>query len=682
MNRMTVAASAAALAFVACSAQAQTAPRPSSAAPVEDADQRGVLIFRPDFFADQRPNTALDMVNRVPGFSTSDGDGARGFEGAVGNILINGARPASKNDTGTSVLSRTPATQVERIELIRGGAPGIDMQGFSEVVNVITRREDIRQSVLTVTQSLFNGGPDVFGANYQFTARSGERSWGFVLSDNISTSDGNGVGRVVRVGPGGTVLRDEALRTEGYGGGNGLRGNYAAPFMGGKIDLTARIGVSDWRGASVQTAPTVLRDSANFNDSLNGELGVVFTRPLADKLSLESRFIHTVSDFENRSTSNGFVGAVVSDDMVFESTGLQSETILRGLLRWERSPALTLEGGGEVAYNLLDTEQAFTVNGAHVPLPSASVKVEETRGEAFGRGAWRVRPNLTLEGGLRLEASTISQSGDARQEKSFFFAKPRFQATWTPMPGHQLRVRVEREVGQLDFDDFAASAELDSDTVFGGNVDLEPESRWIGEVVYERRFWGDGVVSLGYRRDAVSDYIDVIPLRNGLSAVGNIGDGWYEQIALNVVLPMDRFGFTGGRFTFRNNWIDTEVTDPTTGRKRSVSNLRESQPNFGISQDIAAWKIQWGVTTLTRLGQTTYNPDFTARWRADSDYLQAYVEYKPTPTLSVRAQLTDWDDFVFVRTAYADRVTRPVAYVETRTINPRTFWNFQIRKTF
>lgn len=680
MHRTFAAAGAAVLTFAATGAtQAQTPPAP---APTEAPGQRGVLVFTPDFFADQRPNTALDMVDRVPGFSGSDGDGSRGFEGAVGNILINGARPASKNDTGSSVLSRTPASQVERIELIRGGAPGIDMQGFSEVVNVITKREDTRQSVLTLNYNLFNGGPDIFGANYQFTARDGERTWGFVFSDNINMSDGNGVGRVVRVDPNGAVLRDEALRTEGYGGGNGLRGNYAAPFMGGKIDLTARIGVSDWRGATVQTAPTVLRNSENFNDSVNGELGVVFTRPVADKLSLESRFIHTVSDFENRATADGFVGAIVSDDLAFESTGVESETILRSLLRWERSPTVTLEGGGEIAYNLLDTEQAFTVNGAHVPLPSATVKVEETRGEAFGRGTWRIRPNLTLEGGLRLEASTISQSGDASQEKSFFFAKPRFQATWTPIPGHQLRVRVEREVGQLDFGDFAASAELDSDILFGGNVDLEPESRWIGEIIYERRFWGDGVVSLGYRRDAVSDYIDVIPLRNGLAAVGNIGDGWYEQISLNVAVPMDRFGFSGGRFTFRNNWIDTEVADPTTGEKRSVSNLRESQPAFGVSQDIAAWKIQWGVTALTRLGQNTYNPDFTSRWRGGSDYLQAYVEYKPTPTLSVRAQLTDWDDFVFVRTAYADRVTRPLAYVETRTVNPRTFWNFQVRKTF
>ena len=72
-------------------ALAQTAPAPSETAnpPQAEASQQGVLVFTPDFFADQRPNTALDMVNRIPGFSVQDGDGSRGFEGAVGNILIN-----------------------------------------------------------------------------------------------------------------------------------------------------------------------------------------------------------------------------------------------------------------------------------------------------------------------------------------------------------------------------------------------------------------------------------------------------------------------------------------------------------------------------------------------------------------------------------------------------------------
>lgn len=92
----------------ASGALAQTSvPAASPPDPVAVASQQGVLVFTPDFFADQRPNTALDMVNRVPGFSVQDGDGSRGFEGAVGNVLINGSRPASKNDTGSSVLSRT-----------------------------------------------------------------------------------------------------------------------------------------------------------------------------------------------------------------------------------------------------------------------------------------------------------------------------------------------------------------------------------------------------------------------------------------------------------------------------------------------------------------------------------------------------------------------------------------------
>ena len=88
-----------------------TTPAP---APTTEADQSGVLVFTPDFFAANRPNTAQDMVNRIPGFSINDGAQTRGFEGAVGNVLINGNRPASKNDTGSNVLSRTPASQVER----------------------------------------------------------------------------------------------------------------------------------------------------------------------------------------------------------------------------------------------------------------------------------------------------------------------------------------------------------------------------------------------------------------------------------------------------------------------------------------------------------------------------------------------------------------------------------------
>ena len=90
--------------------------------------------------------------------------------------------------------------------------------------------------------------------------------------------------------------------------------------------------------------------------------------------------------------------------------------------------------------------------------------------------------------------------------------------------------------------------------MLGGNVDLEPEERWISEITYERRFWGDGVVSIGYRHDEIANVIDRIPLDGGLSAVGNIGDATLDRLSVNLTIPTDRLGITGGQFGFRNDW--------------------------------------------------------------------------------------------------------------------------------
>ncbi len=672
------------VAFAADKPQVAEAPvptGPTNQTPLADASQRGVLVFTPDFFAAQRPNTALDMVNRVPGFSIDNGSGARGFEGAVGNVLINNNRPASKNDSGSNVLGRTLANQVERIELIRGGAPGIDMQGYSVVVNVILKTTDSRQSILTWNAMLFEGGHDIYGGSYQFTQKKGDRSWGVTLSDGMGSSDSNGVGRSVRRNAAGDVIRDERYENDGWGGGQSIRGNYTGPLFGGKLEGTARYGLNDYQNWTELSSPTSLRRSDYAEDGDSGELGLTWTRTLNPRWTLETRLIHEFSSFDSVSGSNETLNGTAAPEQQFKSNGDSSESILRALVRHERSPALTIEAGAEIAYNMLDVNQAFTVGGVDVPLPSASVKVEETRGEAFSKATWRINPKLTLEGGVRLEASTISQSGDADQEKSFFFAKPRLLATWTPMANNQLRFRFERELGQLDFGDFAASAELDDGTVFGGNVDLEPEQRWISELSYERRFWGEGVVSIGYRHDRIIDVIDRLPLPGGLSATGNIGDGTLDQLSLNVVVPLDKVGISGARFTFKNDWNKTSVTDPTTGEDRRISGVRPSQANVGFQQDITSWKTQWGINWLPRLGQATYDPDQTFQWRG-ADYLEAFVEYKPSPTLSLRAQLNLWDDFTMRRTVYATRDPRTVAFVEDRSIDPRTFVSLRVRKTF
>lgn len=676
MKKTILLAGAAALALSATAAQAQQTAQP--AATTETA--AGVIVYQPDFFAQARPNTALDMVGRVPGFNLIDGDGSRGFEGAVGNVLINGSRPASKSDSGSSVLSRTPANQVERIELIRGGAPGVDMQGFPLVVNVITKSEATMQHVLTANAFVFDGSPDLYGFQYQVTARNGDRNWSLSLNDGVSMSDSFGPGTVVRTNGAGVVTRQETVDGYAKGGGQSARATRAGPFAGGKIDLTGRYGVNDWYSENVQDSPTAHRENLNESDGSGGEIGVVYQRPLRENLTFEGRLIHQFDSSDGSSTGDAVIGGVPQPSQVFSYENDYSESIVRGQLRHENGP-VTTEFGAEMAYNALDARQAFAIDGVPVPLPSDAVKVEETRVTGFARSTWRMDDRLTLEAGLRLEASTISQSGGSDTEKDLFFAKPRAQLTWTPGEGNQFRFRIEREVGQLDFGDFAASADLQADQVFGGNADLEPDQRWIFEGTYERRFWTDGVFSLTLRHDEITDVIDRIPLTGGLTAVGNIGDGAYDQAELSLTLPMDKLGVSGGRLETTATWQRSSVTDPTTGEEREISGIRPFDARVAFTQDIQSLKTQWGFEWLRGFDEHRYDPDQRQDVRL-RNYRVLFVEWKPKTDLSLRAQVNLWDDFRIERTAYADRTTQTVDYVEVREVDPRTFFQFRVRKTF
>src|SRR3954468_12233306 len=96
--------------------------------PVYAAPSEAVSTYPAAFFADAHPATANDMIGRLPGFNLDNGSGARGFAGSGGNVVVYGKRPAAQSDILNSILSRIPANSVDHIELIRGGAPGIDMQ--------------------------------------------------------------------------------------------------------------------------------------------------------------------------------------------------------------------------------------------------------------------------------------------------------------------------------------------------------------------------------------------------------------------------------------------------------------------------------------------------------------------------------------------------------------------------
>ncbi|MBW3671010.1 MAG: Plug domain-containing protein, partial [Acidobacteria bacterium] len=104
------------------------------ATPISSAEDS--RVYEASYFQQFAPRTALDMLARVPGFNARQEDQGRGFGQATGNVLINGQRISGKSNDVITELSRIPAQNVERIEIVDGAT--LDIPGLSgQVANVI-----------------------------------------------------------------------------------------------------------------------------------------------------------------------------------------------------------------------------------------------------------------------------------------------------------------------------------------------------------------------------------------------------------------------------------------------------------------------------------------------------------------------------------------------------------------
>lgn len=664
-------------------AEAPVPTGPASQAPAVDTAQQGVLVFEPAFFAGSSPNTALDMIARLPGFGLDTGDtDTRGFAGAAGNVLINGDRPSSKSDSLDQILQRISAASVERVELIRGGAPGIDMQGRSVIANVVLKRTVQIETVLEANAYTYPDGYIGPLLRASWSRREGDDQLEVSFSATTDRTDGTGDGYRRRYNAAGALIQDAHL--ELYDRFRNVSGT--AAWQGRRAGGLLRInGVLGW-GESINSIDTRIRSGTgrderveNEGDEVEGELGLNWARPLGERTELELTGLQRYERDEDLSRS--ISGPNTAE---FGGEGTAGETIGRGVLRFRQSDRWAFEGGGEAAYNFLDSATTYAENGVPVSLPSASVKVEELRGEIFGQTTWRPSPRLTVEGGLRVEVSEISQSGDSDRSETFVYPKPRLQLTWTPIADHQLRLRVEREVGQLDFGDFVASADVDLNQVEGGNPDLEPGKLWAFEAVYERRFWGEGAVTLTLRRYQFEDIIDVIPLTGGFEAVGNIGDGWANQQQLAVTLPMDRLGLPNARLLARVNFDQSRVTDPLTGQERDISGRLDFGCGVDFNQDLRGGRWSWGFQHGCNIDDTVQYRIREVRYVEQEPFVTVYGQWKPREDLTVRLDLGNATDRENRRERFVysgPRNSTPLSYREERGTRMSPWLFIQIRKT-
>jgi hypothetical protein len=633
---------------VAVAAPSATSPPPATAAsPASEAPAASaVTSYPPSFFDGVRPLTALDMVNALPGFSLDTGDAVRGFSGSAGNVLIDGERPATKNDSLDEILKRIPVGSVARIDVIRGGAPGVDMHGKTVIANVIRKTDGgLKLTAVGVINPLYNGKVDR-GMRLEGTERVGGVSYEGSLLLVTGADDGTGDGPHTVTNPQGDVLERDLEHYFGNAGTHKVTGAMESPLAGGRV----RIEGSFLNTGYISTNDDLSPDPADRQfelykqDQNTGEMGVRYNRNFGDRIALEVYGLQQLGSYDSADYLN-----TLSDLTTFKLGKRTGESIARAAVTFDQSRSLTLQGGLEGDFNWLTSRTSETDGGQTIVVPAANVHVTELRGEAFADATWQARRDLTAEFDARIETSQIASTGDVVSTERFAFPKPRAVVTWSPDDANQLQLRGEREVSQLDFNYFAASGTLETGT-HAGNPTLTPQQDWVIEATYDRRFWKGGDASLTVRRYWLSDVIDFAPscvsqrLAPGacdpaleFDTPANIGSGSRTEISASLTLPTDKLGLKDGQLILRSTWRHSQVIDPSTGQSREISGLHPVDAEAHYTQGLPALKSVLVIDVFSPWRQTEYHFNEVDTQRLGL-WVDVYLEYRPRPDLSLKIE--------------------------------------------
>ena len=173
----------------------------------------------------------------------------------------------------------------------------------------------------------------------------------------------------------GAVLADERLGNEGDGAPHSAKINFKTPLGPGVLRANATYQAQNFKYEEHFRSAAETIDSVEKSTDPRLEIGLNYNVDLSDKLNLEVLGLQKsgTSDYRNTydSSLTGFE--------VFTSSADIGESIVRGVLRYHASDALTVEGGGEAAFNFREGHVSYVANGTPIPLPSADVRVEEKR---------------------------------------------------------------------------------------------------------------------------------------------------------------------------------------------------------------------------------------------------------------------------------------------------------------
>ena len=676
------------------------------------SQENNKIVYDQIYFQKFNITNAADAIKRIPGVENlSSGNSSanyepggnnkkRGFGSSGTQILINGERQSSKSNNIIKTLERINAESLIKIEVIRGSEAGLDVRSDGVIINIIVDGSSSKGSgtwssalgFLTSGDSNWRGTGswatkikktdvvlglerigDLNSRKYnEFTVDKTQSLLYYRLRETIEYQTGNRISLDLNS----KINNKNTLRINAL---VWFDGKENAPqiqeyFLPADVKNEAFYEKIDWD-----------RKENNDGWEFGGDWEHQFNK--ANSFKLRAVFTKENEDQEDLSFLNDTVN--LYNNIVETNDRSESERIIRLSFNKQRSKGGYLEYGFESAYNELD--RTFNLiyfdsnsNQTDSGLLNTSGTVEEDRYEAFLSYNFPFTKKIRTELALNYEWSEISQSGDVNLSREFKYWKPRIDIKWDYKKNRQIRLSIERSVGQINFDDFISSYDQFEETIRTGNPDLKPETAWELKLEHEWRLPNDGgVVTLKGLASEIDGPVDRLPI-DGFAGIGNLGSGERTQARIDGSIRINKL-LEGGVFRFMGYLQSTEVLDPVTNIKRDFSWFKRWETMIGIRQDIPGGKYSWGITYRSQSQFNIYDPYLLGRFAQDPTLGFGFTaKINPQLNLNFMAKNIFGTNFGFGRKQIYNgfKSNNDLLIQENFDVNDHSFFKVELEGTF
>ncbi|MEM9937229.1 MAG: TonB-dependent receptor plug domain-containing protein [Pseudomonadota bacterium] len=664
-------------------------------------------VFVPADFTQFAPRTALDMVERIPGFRISgNNNGERGFGQADQNVLINGQRISSKSTSARDALNRIPAANVERIEVLEGAT--LDIAGLSgQVVNVISETTGISGTWTYRHRYRENLPPVRDWFEVSANGESGALAWTLGLETEPGRGASAGLERITNADNELIELREEDS-------------TFISTFVKGSGSLAWT--PSNGHIANLNTEYAIFeaneREASNRFDPDGTEVEQVVFQFAEDEWNSEVsgdyeldlgpgrlKFIGLQRNEHSPTISRSFGGTLDNSDIteeVFERTVDESESILRGEYTLQTSETTDWQLSLEGALNTLESDaRLFEAEGLGDLMPvdigDPDITVEENRAETFITHGRQLSPKVRLQVSVGAEVSELMSDGENGQTRTFTRPKGSISTTWNVRDNLTVNTTLRREVGQLNFFDFVSNIDLNQGDDQTGNVDIVPEQSWELEIEAERDYGDWGAATFGVRAEALEDIVDQVPIGERevmdeagnprtiiLEGPGNLDNATRIRFELEGTLKFDKLGWEGAQLQYEGNWRKSWLDDPLTGDTRRINDDTIYYFNLEFRHDIPNTDWAWGLNYEDFHESPTFRVNSQRRFENRPGFMWGFIEHKDVfgMTASVfLANIADQDN-QFTRVLYDPDRTGSIRRIEDRTRNFGNILTLRLRGNF